>query len=202
MGGHSLGAWRFAATAQSFYLDTSALVGLAALQAQSDGFQAGLDANALKQGRDVQGFAGRAAASGASLLVTVLAFEELAAMIRNKARANLCKPHPNWGALKKADRLRATTLDALAQQQMLKFLECAERAARSVGAKLLEPEIDDPSRDADLRAAAHRKLLEDHVGLDAMDALHIVIGGELEVTGFVSFDRGWRDVKTITVLGH
>ena len=47
--------------------------------------------------------------------------------------------------------------------------------------------------------ATYVELLKNYVGLDAMDALHIVIGKEVGATGFVTFDAGWRTVAEIDV---
>jgi predicted nucleic acid-binding protein len=46
---------------------------------------------------------------------------------------------------------------------------------------------------------AYAKLIGAYGSIDAMDALHIIVAATLNTTRFVSFDKGWQQVKGIHV---
>lgn len=83
---------------------------------------------------------------------------------------------------------------------MMAMLGCALSALRTNRVTLVEPEVDDPTVAADERVKNHHDLLRTYAAIDPMDALHIVLGIELDVTAFVSFDNGWQHVRGIKVL--
>ena len=56
------------------------------------------------------------------------------------------------------------------------------------------------AKQAKLLRKAHRAILRNNPALDSMDALHVAVGAELGVVGFVSFDRAWADLPGIRVF--
>jgi len=140
----------------------------------------------------------RGTGTSAVFATSVLAFEEVAALIRNRSRQD--QTNGAWRQLNKTDPQRAV-VDAIAQAKMLAMLKLAADAASSLGVSCLWPDVNGgPAAAGRKLRKAHRALLKAYVDLDAMDALHLVVGAELGFTSFVSFDAGWAVVPSVDIL--
>jgi predicted nucleic acid-binding protein len=189
------------AAGDAYYVDTSGVYALmmdravAAKKAAPCGESA--RAGALLQ------FLKRVARAGGRAVTSVLAFEEVAASVRNGrlASAATTAKYASWKAFMRADPARAELQPA--QAMTLAMLTFAVDGVSNAGIEVLRPavlEADARARAKDLRLA-HRKLLSTCEHIDSMDALHIAVGAELGVTAYVSFDKAWGAVAGITVCG-
>lgn len=192
--------WRIAPI-DRYYLDTSAIFALSYPTAISAGL-VGREANAAKQASRATPFVGQAVKAGATVFASVLGLEEVAAATRNKSRTleAQAKGFRDWQDCKRSGGSASRAVDQDAQRRMMAMLGCALSALRTNRVTLVEPEVDDPTVAADERVKNHHDLLRTYAAIDPMDALHIVLGIELDVTAFVSFDNGWQHVRGIKVL--
>lgn len=184
-----------------YYLDTSAMFSLGHLEAQR--LKMGGDPGEVKRGKRVVSFVRRAAASSASVFTSVLAHQEIAAVVRNRLRnAGAQKVQAcAWKQLKVADPDQADQIDVKAQTAALQMLSHVSSLAGREGIETKWPAVaSDPVAAAKTLRKAHRDLLRLYRQIDSMDALHIVIGAELGALNFVTFDKGWDTVSNISVL--
>lgn len=187
---------------ERFYVDTSAIFPLAHAEAKAAG--GGGEATELSRAVVVVDFLNRAARVSAEVRTTAIVFEELGAKVRNKIRMHEASKYSlSWQALKAQRPTEAAAADAIAHVKMLAFMKWAADGAAK-GGILLEGRAMMPAdvlaREKKLRKA-HRELLAKYASLDAMDALHIVIGLEMAIPNFITFDAGWDAVPGIAVFG-
>jgi predicted nucleic acid-binding protein len=183
------------------YLDTSAVWVLASLEAKANG--ATIVATDETNGKRVESFLKRLVAARGEPRTTVLAMEELAAKVRNNSRSESARrAHcSDWRQFKRADPTAADAADALAKTAMLDAMRFAATRLGKLAVLFETPAV----HEAETFSAAtsirkeHRLLLDNYQGLDAMDALHIVMGSRLRIQHFVSLDRGWSDVNGLTI---
>jgi len=186
---------------ESYYLDTSAVMAL--LNVEANNQKVKIPGEELARGRLVVDFTSRAKLVGALLTTSILAIEEIAAKYRGLIRAARAKAngYATWKDFKTGNPPAAAIEDEVARKEMFLRLKWTTKKLGSTQVRLATPEVAAANihSAAETMRCSHLKLLEDHPSLDAMDALHIVIGTDLGATRFVSFDRGWDVVPSITV---
>lgn len=185
-----------------YYFDTSAVLALTFVLAKANGLP--VPPVELSRAARVQDFAERANRSNAKLVTTVLAFEEIASTTRNKQRNDVADQygHASWRDFKRNDAANAVIADTNAQKFMLNMMEWAAQQVASLNIAVDRTPVEAAASVSSAKhlRKAHRELLRLYPSIDSMDALHIAIGVELNVAGFVSLDHGWDTVATITVL--
>lgn len=130
----------------------------------------------------------------------MLAYEEVAASTRNKLRFAEAEAanFSGWKPFKSAEPAKAAGADARSHAAMLEMLSLAASAAGSLGVTLEWPAPTSASPVTIRRH--HRELLRKHPEVDAMDALHIVVGLAIGIRSFITFDGGWDAVPGITIV--
>ncbi len=188
--------------ADTIYLDTSAVMTLA----QGRGLFEGLPVpqEAPRRLKVLVPFLVKAKAAGAALRTSILSVEELAAATRNQKRASEAQSrgYTTWRQFKSRDPGASAVADATAKANMLQMMKFAVNALELCGVQIqCVGAVGDSIVAARARRKAHKRLLDRHVEIDSMDALHIVFGTELGATGFISFDTGWGAVPSVRTLG-
>lgn len=162
----------------TFYLDTSAVFPLMLMAADP--------AKILPRERTrsnlLAPFLERATNAGSRAVCSVLVLEEIAAVVRNEARAAV------------------GSNPAMVHALVLKMLEHAINAIRVAGIVVEQPVVTDAVDGGQRLRKAHRAFLQRYPRIDSMDALHMAFGGLLGCTHFVSFDQHWTDVAEIKLL--
>ena len=184
-----------------FYVDTSALLPAAFLAAKATGSK--IQPHEEKRGQKLARFASRAKRNQASLVTTIVALEELAAVSRGKYREMVAKQknHASWKAFRAADPTAAMTEDKNAHPAMLKMTNHALIQMASFGIEL--DQIETVGGQSTVAAEALRKewiALLQRWAIDPMDALHICVGTAIGATHFITFDTGWDSVSSIVTL--
>lgn len=189
----------------TYYLDTSALYPLAAAEAKDAGAKNIAD-RFLERAAHVRSFLQAVKLARGMARTSVLAMQEMAAAIRNEERHRLAQAdpakHKSWSAFKRDDHAGAQVADTVAQELMLTWMRYTSRQLGALQVHFCEPEVP-KGFSVEIGAArkkAHRRLLKAFSRIDAMDALHIVLGTEMQASAFLSFDSGWQTVTTINVL--
>jgi predicted nucleic acid-binding protein len=162
----------------TFYLDTSAVFPMTLVLAAP----ADVEPRERARSNMLTSFLEQAMKAGSRAVCSVLVLEEIAAVVRNKART--------------AAGADPTTVHAL----MLKMLEHAINALRTAGVAVEQPVVTDAADAGQRLRKAHRAFLRSYPKIDSMDALHLAFGGLLSCTHFVSFDQAWTDVTEIKLL--
>lgn len=187
------------------YLDTSALASLVFVEAAKHG-QPQPPPLERKRASDLVAFFGRVRSVGASVVTTSLVLEEQAARVRNASRELAARRasggKQNYSGLKGSDPKLAASLDEQAWKDMLHTVQWSANVLTQSVITVDLPGAGTGATQASFADALrtdHELLMQNFRELDAMDALHIAIGAHLGVTGFISFDRGWRVVPGIYV---
>ncbi len=188
-------------TGERHYVDTSAFFYLAMLGASTAGER--VPAKRLAQAKRLQAFLTQIQKLGGIACSTVLAIEELAAKVRNDARRDAAKSagFNYWGDFKMKKPSEAQVEDGRSKTRMVQMMDWAVAEFVKVGGRFEMPvssAAESASFGEKLRTE-HRDLLDTFQRLDAMDALHIVLGIHLGAKAFVSFDQGWDVVPQLTV---
>lgn len=186
---------------QRFYLDTSAVIPLALARAGTS-----VDPVDQKRHRLLRSFSNKVTSSGGVLLTSLLAFEELAAVVRRPLRDAALKKAgaSDWRDFRRKDAAGARQAEADTQKKVVQMMEwgLAELAALGGAVELPSRDAAATRTDADLLFKAHVALLRSCAALDPMDALHVVVGSALNTRSFVSFDRAWERISTIELFGE
>lgn len=162
----------------TFYLDTSAVFPLMLTLADP----AKAPPRERTRSNLLTSFLERATKAGSRAVCSVLVLEEIAAVVRNQAKA------------------AAGANPATVHARMLKMLEHAINAIRVAGIVVEQPVVTDAVDGGQRLRKAHRAFLQSYPRIDSMDALHLAFGGLLGCTHFVSFDQAWTDVTEIKLL--
>jgi len=184
-----------------YYLDTSAMFSLGHLEAHR--LKQGGEPGEVKRARRVVAFVHRATASSAFVFTSVLAHQEIAALVRNRLRnAGAQKQRGcQWKQLKLIDPTEADKIDVGAQAAALQMLSHTSSLAGRESIETRWPAVASEAALAGQKLRkAHRELLRLYRQIDSMDALHIVLGAELGALNFITFDKGWDTVPNINVL--
>jgi len=137
-------------------------------------------------------------------LVSILVFEEVGAIARNKA-FSLELSAAGFGKraeARAADPAKLDAIDARVASATLEVLGWAAETLTQHSVALERPAVLplETAKQAKALRKVHRAVLRNNPSLDSMDALHIAVGAELGVSGFVSFDRAWATLANIRVF--
>ena len=196
-------------SAHTFYLDTSVVLLLTFAEGVKHGHPQ-LSHDDRAKVAIVEAFLARAAKATSRVVTTCLAIEELAAKVRNVARAQgASEAGTTWERLKRPTDKRsaginkklADRIDLQAQANMLSAMKWAGAVMTQHGIVVDTPAVEANKSQAFSEALCidHEKLLAQYVGLDAMDALHVAVGMRMRASAFVTLDVGWRSVNEIAV---
>jgi len=147
-------------------------------------------------------FLSKASTAGSRSICSVLAFEEIAAKIRNEQQYKVLaqQTHNSWREFEGVDAKKAQAERLRIQSSVLAMLEHAIRALSSVSTAVEQPVVYDAAVAGKKLRKAHRDLLRKYPNIDSMDALHIAVGSSLGCKHFISFDSAWGAVAEIELL--
>lgn len=181
----------------SFYWDTSVVYSLALSRHPK---QTATSQRELRRISALSAFINASTSSGTRNLTSILVLEEIAALVRNRIRTVEADRagFRSWSEFKQSAAEQAMLRDKTAHQGMLEILQCAIDGIRTAKIELEWP--DQSETPPQKLRKFHREILRTVPTIDAMDALHIVVGLSLGIKKFISFDTGWRDCPLIEVV--
>lgn len=203
MGLYALATAAPAAT-EKFYLDTSAIYPLAWAEGVAKGGAPALRANEALRVALLSAFLKKAEVVGSEMRTSLLSLEEIGTKIRNGERKDLIRANgfPDWHAYRQARPVDAAADALVIQAKAVQWMEWTVSALLSYGVLFERRAISTPALATTMIKKArltYLELLRNYVDLDAMDALHIVVGKEIGAGAFISFDAGWQSVAEIDV---
>lgn len=190
--------------ALKYYLDTSAIYPIAWDEGATNGGAPAVDVAEKARASAVSTFLRDATAAGAEVRTSLLAIEEIAGKVRNGERRRCwkAKGFSDWRSYAIGNSAGARADGPIIQTKMLEWIGWSIRAVLSRGVQFERRVVQTPAGAATLSKKSREtyvELLHSYPDLDAMDALHIVVGKEIGADAFVTFDAGWRAVSEIDV---
>lgn len=183
-----------------FYLDTSALCALAFTRAGT------ADPTDRGRAKRLRWFAPVAQRKGGAIVTSVLAFQELAAKVRNASinQALDALPHRvrKLRDLHVKDAKLALRIATDAKKAAVAALNNAVLEATQLAVAVEQPATEEAERAiaGERMRIAHQSFIDRYPRIDAMDALHLTYGMAIDCEHFVSFDYGWEDVAEVTIV--